>query len=156
MAELARAVALEPDSAMPHSAMDVARGVSRVLLAEGLSPIVEFSLPNNRRLDVAALGPDGTIAGIEIKISVADLRGDDKWPDYLSFCDLFYFAVPPQFPLNTLPSTTGLIVADRFGGQIIRESQRKMLHASRRRALTLRFAMIAAERLTRAFDPHCG
>jgi len=31
-----------------------------------------------------------------------------------------------------------------------------MLHASRRRALTLRFAMIAAERLTRAFDPHCG
>jgi len=151
MAELARAVALEPDSAM-----DVARGVSRVLLAEGLSPIVEFSLPNCRRLDVAALGADGTIAGIEIKISVADLRGDDKWPDYLSFCDLFYFAVPPQFPLNTLPSTTGLIVADRFGGQIIRESQRKMLHASRRRALTLRFAMIAAERLMRACDPYCG
>ena len=161
MAELARAVALEPDSAMLHSAMpnnaiDVARGVSRVLLAEGLSPIVEFSLPNNRRLDVAALGPDGTIAGIEIKISVADLRGDDKWPDYLSFCDLFFFAVPPEFPLNTLPSARGLIVADRFGGQIIRESQRKMLHASRRRALTLRFAMVAAERLMRAYDPHCG
>jgi hypothetical protein len=159
MAELARAVALEPDSAIPHSAMphsaiDVARGASRLLLAEGWSPIVEFSLPNNRRLDVAALGPDGTIAGIEIKISVADLRADDKWPDYLSFCDLFFFAVPPAFPQNTLPPTTGLIVADRFGGAIIRESQRKMLHASRRRALTLRFAMIAAERLARAFDPN--
>ena len=59
--------------------------------------------------------------------------------------------MPPEFPLHTLPSTTGLIVADRFGGAIIRESQRKMLHASRRQALTLRFAMIAAERLTRAF-----
>jgi hypothetical protein len=150
MAELARAVALEPPGAM-----DVARGVSRLLRSEGLSPIVEFSLPNNRRLDVAALAPDGTIAGVEIKISVADLRADDKWPDYLSFCDLFFFAVPPEFPLNALPSSTGLIVADRFGGAIIRESQRKMLHASRRRALTLRFAMIAAERLTRAFDPNC-
>jgi hypothetical protein len=160
MAELARAVALEPDSALPNSAMpnsavDVARGVSRLLLAEGLSPIVEFSLPNNRRLDVAALGPDGTIAGVEIKVSLADLRADDKWPEYLSFCDLFFFAVPPEFPQNTLPLTTGLIVADRFGGAIIRQSQRNMLHASRRRALTLRFAMIAAERLTRAFDPNC-
>ena len=151
MAELARAAALEP-----HSAMDIARGVSRLLMAEGLSPIVEFSLPNNRRLDVAALAADGTIAGVEIKISVADLRADDKWPDYLSFCDLFFFAVPPEFPLNTLPSSTGLIVADRFGGAIIRDSQRKMLHASRRRALTLRFAMIAAERLTRSFDPNCS
>src|SRR5260221_155636 len=117
MAELARAVALEP-----NSAMDVARGVSRLLFAEGLSSIVEFSLPNNRRLHVAALGPDGTIAGIEIKISVADLKADDKWPDYLAFCDLFYFAVPPEFPQNTLPSTTGLIVADRFGGTIIRSA----------------------------------
>jgi hypothetical protein len=149
MAELARAIALEP-----HSATDVARVVSRLLLAEGFSPIVEFSLPNNRRLDVAALGPDGTIAGIEIKVSLADLKADDKWPDYLSFCDLFFFAVPPEFPPGALPSTTGLIVADRFGGAIIRESQRKMLPASRRRALTLRFAMTAAERLTRAFDPH--
>ena len=156
MAELARAVALAPHSAMPHSALDIARGVSRLLMAEGLSPIMEFSLPNNRRLDVAALAPDGTITGVEIKISVADLRADDKWPDYLSFCDLFFFAVPPEFPQDMLPSTTGLIVADRFGGAIVRESQRKMLHASRRRALTLRFAMIAAERLTRAFDPHCG
>jgi hypothetical protein len=155
MAEFARAVALEPNSAMPNSAMDVARGVNRLLLAEGLSPIAEFSLPNNRRLDVAALGPDGTIAGVEIKISVADLKADDKWPDYLAFCDLFFFAVPPEFPLNALPSTTGLIVADRFGGAIIHDSQRRMLYASRRRALTLRFAMIAAERLTRAFDPHC-
>jgi hypothetical protein len=151
MAELARAVALEP-----NSAMDVARGVGRLRLAEGLSPIVEFSLPNNRQLDVAARGLGGTIARIEIKVSFADLRADDKWPDGLSFCDLFFFAVPPEFPPTALPSTTGLIVADRFGVAIIRQSQRKMLHASRRRALTLRFAMIAAERLTRAYAPNCS
>jgi hypothetical protein len=139
----------------PQTAIDVARGVNRLFLAEGLSPILEFSLPNNRRLDVAALGFDGTIIGVEIKVSLADLRADDKWPDYLCFCDLFFFAVPPEFPQHALPPATGLIVADRFGGSIIRESQRKPLHAARRRALTLRFAMIAAERLTRTLDPNC-
>jgi predicted Zn-dependent peptidase len=33
--------------------------------------------------------------------------------------------------------------------------QRRAMRALRRHALTLRFAMIAAERLTRAFDPQC-
>jgi hypothetical protein len=136
------------------TAMDVARGVNRLLLAEGLSPMREFALPNGRRLDVAAVGPDGVIAGVEIKVSLCDLRADEKWPDYLSFCDLFFFAVPPEFPLGAVPATTGLIVADRFGGAIIRESPRHPLHASRRRALTLRFAMTAAERLTRTLDPN--
>src|SRR5450631_2557458 len=43
----------------PASALaaEVARGVSRLLLTEGCSPILEFTLPNGRRLDVAALGP---------------------------------------------------------------------------------------------------
>jgi hypothetical protein len=137
----------------PLTAIDVARGCVRLLLAEELSPIVEFSLPNNRRMDIAALGPDGTIVGIEIKITVADLRADDKWPEYLPFCDLFYFAVPPEFPLAALPARTGLIVADRYGGAILKQSARARLHPSRRRALTLSFAQTAAERLARALDP---
>ena len=149
MAETARAL-----GPAPATAMDVARGASRLLMAEGLSPIVEFSLPNNRRMDVAAISPDGSIVGVEIKVSVADLKADDKWPDYLPFCDLFFFAVPPEFPQALLPAKTGLIVADRFGGSILRESQRMALHASRRRALTLRFAQTAAERLARHLDPH--
>jgi hypothetical protein len=146
----------EPARILPLAltAIDVARGVSRLLLAEGLSPICEFALPNARRLDVAALGPDGVIAGVEIKVSLCDLRADEKWPDYLSFCDVFFFAVPPDFPLTALPATTGVIVADRFGGAIVRESPRHPLHASRRRALTLRFAMTAAERLSRELDPN--
>ena len=138
-----------------HSAIDVARGVSRMLLAEGMSPIVEFSLPNGRRLDVAALGSDGTIVGVEIKVSLADLAADGKWPDYLPFCEVFYFAVPPDFPLATLPASTGLIVADRFGGAIVRDAARTPIHPSRRRALTLRFAQTAACRLARSLDPHC-
>jgi hypothetical protein len=137
----------------PMTAREVLRGVHRLLLAEGYSPIAEFSLSNGRRLDVAALGSDGTILGVEIKVSVADLHADDKWPDYLEFCDLFYFAVPPEFPREHLPVKTGLMVADRYGGEIVRRAPPAAIHASRRRAVTLRFAKLAAERLTRVLDP---
>lgn len=134
------------------TAADVARGVSRLLMQEGFSPILEFSLSNGRRLDVAALGPDGTIAGVEIKVALADLRTDLKWPDYLEFCELFYFAIPPDFPDEFVPPGTGLIVADRYGGAIVRPAPQSLLHASRRRAVTLRFAKVAAERLATALD----
>src|SRR5215472_7908751 len=132
---------------MPSTAADVARGVSRLLLQEGFSPILEFTLANGRRLDVAALGVDGTMLGVEIKVAINDLKGDLKWPDYLEFCELFYFAIPPDFPDEFVPASTGLIVADRFGGAIVRPSARSTLHASRRKAVTLSFAKCAAERL---------
>ena len=134
------------------TAADVARGVSRLLIQEGFSPILEFSLANGRRLDVAALGPDGTVAGVEIKVALADLKTDLKWPDYLEFCELFYFAIPPDFPDEFVPPGTGLIVADRYGGAIVRPATPAVLHASRRKAVTLRFAKVAAERLALALD----
>jgi hypothetical protein len=137
------------------AAADVARGVKRLLLARFYSPLTEFTLSNGRRLDVAAIGSDGAILGVEIKVSVADLRADDKWPNYLTHCDLFYFAVPPAFPQESLPDTTGLIVADRFGGEILREAKCYSVSPARRRALTLRFAQCAADRLTRTLDPNC-
>lgn len=129
------------------TAADVARGVSRLLLQEGYSPILEFTLANGRRLDVAALGPDGTLLGVEIKVALADLRGDSKWPEYLEYCEHFYFAIPPDFPDEHVPATTGLIVADRYGGAIVRAATPAMVHASRRKAVTLRFAKVAADRL---------
>jgi hypothetical protein len=136
-------------------AADVVRGSRRLLLNHGFSQLVELTLANGRRLDVAALGADGTIVGIEIKVSVADFKADEKWLEYLGYCDLFYFAVPPQFPHEILPAHTGLILADRYGGEIVRESPRENLHPSRRRAVTLRFAQIASMRLTRILDPNC-
>jgi hypothetical protein len=50
---------------------------------------------------------------------------------------------------------TGLIVAARFGGTILRQESRMRLHASRRRALALNFARTAAERLASARNPNC-
>ena len=136
--------------------MGVARGVSRLLIQEGYSPILEFTLANGRRLDVAALGGDGTMVGVEIKVALGDLKGDQKWPEYLEFCELFYFAIPPDFPDEYVPPGTGLIVADRYGGAIVRPSPRTVLHPSRRKAVTLSFARVAAERLNQVLEATNG
>ena len=132
---------------MTITAQDVARGVSRLLRQEGFHTILEFTLANGRRLDVAGLGANGTMLGVEIKVAVGDLKQDNKWPEYLEFCELFYFAIPPDFPDELVPAETGLIVADRYGGAIVRPSPIATLHASRRKAVTLSFARVAAERL---------
>jgi hypothetical protein len=134
------------------TAAEVARGVFRLLMQEGYSPILEFTLPNGRRLDVAALGPGGEMLGVEIKVALADLRGDGKWPDYLDYCDLFYFAIPPDFPPEHVPAETGLIIADRYGGAIVKPAQTQSLHASRRKAVTISFAKVAAERLAAVME----
>ena len=129
------------------TAADVARGVSRLLIQEGFSPILEFSLANGRRLDVAALGADGTVAGVEIKVAVADLKCDGKWPDYLEFCELFYFAIPPDFPDELVPREHG---TDR-GRSLWRRHRaaRAAVGPAREpaKAVTFRFANVAAERL---------
>jgi len=138
------------------TAGDVARGVSRLLIQEGFSPILEFTLANGRRLDVAALAGDGRILGVEIKVAIPDLKGDSKWPEYLDFCELFYFAIPPDFPDEFVPRDTGLIVADRYGGAIVRPSPAWQIHPSRRKALTLRFAKVAAERLAAVIELTSG
>ena len=58
------------------------------------STLAEFSLKNNSRADVGGLDGRGKFIIIEIKTSTVDFRADQKWPEYLDFCDVFYFAVP--------------------------------------------------------------
>ncbi|MEX0582958.1 MAG: MmcB family DNA repair protein, partial [Sneathiella sp.] len=76
-----------------------------------------------------------------------------KWIEYLEFCDEFYFAVDTEFPQSLLPDGHGLIVADNFGGAILRPSADFTLNAARRRNVTLRFARIAARRLLQTENP---
>jgi hypothetical protein len=129
------------------------RGVCRFLVNAGYAVLTEFSLANNRRADVIGLAGDGSFAIVEVKVSVADFRSDAKWPEYEDFCDRLYFAVPPEFPDELIPEATGLIVADAYGAEEIRPAPETGLHASRRKALTLRFARAAAERHQRLVDP---
>ncbi|HCR94963.1 MAG: hypothetical protein CMH91_07205 [Oceanicaulis sp.] len=126
------------------------RGAARLLMDLGITAIAEFTLPCGRRADLAGLGPKGEMVIVEVKSGVQDFRTDEKWPDYFAWCDRFYFAVSERFPSDILPEQTGLIIADGFGGAVVRESPVAKLAPARRKALTLKFARNAAERALRA------
>ncbi len=135
-----------PLSSRPETTGAVTRGAVRLLTALGYAPLLEAPLPNGRRADVMALGPKGDILIVEVKSGLEDYRADRKWADYAPFCDAFYFAVSPEFPRDLLPDGPGLIVADGFGGAILKDAPSAILAAARRRALTLSLARLAALR----------
>ncbi|MBU2581606.1 MAG: MmcB family DNA repair protein [Alphaproteobacteria bacterium] len=141
------------DGRQSEAANDIARGITRILRAYGLVALREVTLPNGRRADVLGLSDKGELWIMEIKSSVADFRADNKWRDYQEFCDRFFFAVAPDFPVEILPAETGLVLADRFGGEIGRRAEQVPLPAARRKALTLLFARTAAARLSYLHDP---
>ena len=131
-------------------APSILRGVQRLLAAHGLESIAEMALANGRRADVIGISPQGDIWIVEIKSSIADFRSDQKWPEYRDYCDRLYFAVEPGFPNEILPADAGLILADRYGGEIIRDAPEFRLAGARRKAVTLAFARAAAGRLREA------
>ena len=130
----------------PETTAAVTRGAARLLVALGYSPLLEVTLPNGRRADLMALGRKGEIFIVEVKSGIEDFRVDLKWPEYRPYCDAFAFAVAPEFPRDILPEEPGLIIADGFGGAVLREAEVVALSGARRKALTLAFARLAALR----------
>ncbi|ODA66325.1 hypothetical protein A7A08_02723 [Methyloligella halotolerans] len=145
-----------PDGRQSPAAAALQRGVCRTLRAYGHSVVTELTLSGGRRADVVGLSPSGDIWIVEIKSCLADYQADGKWEEYHDHCDRLYFAVAPDFPHEIIPDHAGLILADRFGAEIMREPGEIRLTASRRKAMTLCFARAAALRLQRAIDPFCG
>ncbi len=140
----------------PDLTRHVTRGVCRYLSELGYRVLTEFTLRNGRRADVIGLADDGRVVIVEVKTSVADLKADQKWPDYDDFCDQLFFAVPRDFALDLLPADCGILVADNWGADELRAAEVVPLHASRRRVLTLKFARKAAQRLYDLTDPRIG
>lgn len=134
-------------------AAGVQRGVCRLLKAHGFATLTELPLATGRRVDVMAINGKGAVWVVEIKSCLADLRADAKWPEYEGWCDRLYFAVPPDMPLALMPQSQGLIIADQWGAEIVKESPERSLAPARRRAVTLRFARTAALRLHGLHDP---
>ena len=139
-----------------RTAARLCRGARRLLWSQGYASITEFPLANGRRADIMAVAPGGEIAIVEVKSSIVDFRTDQKWPEYLPYCDAFYFAVGDDFPLPLIPESCGLIVADAFGAAILRASPVERVAAARRKSLLGAFGQIAASRLHRLEDPMLG
>ncbi len=141
------------DGRQSETAAAIQRGTGRMLRQAGFAWIAELPLVTGRRVDIIAVNKTGLISVIEIKSSVADFRADSKWHEYREFCDRLYFAVTPDLPQEILPEDTGLIVADAYGAEILKEAPEHKVSAARRKAVLLRFARAAALRLHDVHDP---
>lgn len=146
-------VALLADGRQSETALKVARGTRRLWRAIGCSTVTELVLLDGRRADIVAIGPDGSIHIVEIKSSLADFRSDGKWRDYRNHCDRLYFAIPEHLDQEIMPDDAGLIVADAYGAAIVWEAPEHKMSAATRRAVLLRFAHAAADRLHLLGDP---
>ena len=145
--------ALPVDGRQSETALMIARGVPRLLRVRGFSSLTELPLAGGRWADIAAVNGDGEVLIVEVKSSPADFRADRKWRDYAASCDRLYFAVSEGTPASLMPLEAGLIVADPYGAEIVREAELQRMAPASRRTLLLRFAQAAADRLHRLADP---
>ena len=144
---------LKPDGRQSETALMIQRGVARLMRASGVAVLSEFTLASGRRADIIGIGGSGEIWIIEIKSSPEDFRADFKWPEYRDYCDRMFFAISTAMDPEMMPSDAGLIVADGWGAEILRQPEALGLHATRRKAVTLAFARAAALRLHGLYDP---
>ena len=151
-----------PTALATPKASDVARGIARLFARNGIWCLSEVALKNGRRADLMGIDAKGLIVIVEIKVARGDLLGDTKWPDYLDFCDRFYWGVSPDLdraPLDSeayRPEDTGVIVADGYDAEIVRQASLTRLAAARRKAQVERLARLAMRRHTALLDPQCA
>ena len=144
------------DGRQSEAALAIQRGMVRALAQQNIACLPEVPLPNHRRADLMAVTEKGEIWIVEIKSGVADFQADQKWPDYLPYCDRFYFAVAPDFPTDMLPETCGYWLADAYGAEVLREAGVQKLAAARRHVMLRRMARIGGYRWARLADPKLG
>lgn len=144
------------DGRQSPAAAAIQRGVGRMLRGLGFACVTELTLATGRRADVVGLGPRGAVWIVEIKSSVEDFRLDRKWPDYRLSCDRLFFATSAHVPPEIFPEDAGLIRADAYGAELVREAPEHRLAGATRKAMLLRFAQAAATRLQGLVDPDSG
>ncbi|MBO0903707.1 MmcB family DNA repair protein [Jiella sonneratiae] len=138
------------DGRQSERAMMVRRGVQRLMQARQVALLPEMPLDSGRRADLVCLSDKGEIAIVEIKTSIQDFRVDQKWPIYRLHCDRLYFATHPGVPTEIFPEDYGLILSDGYEAEILREAPLERLAPATRKAMTLRFARLSANRLLQA------
>jgi hypothetical protein len=162
---IARAGDTASHTILPYAA-DTARGIRRLFARNDIWCIEEMPLKSAksaaRRADMMGIDARGQVIIVEIKVARGDLMGDAKWPDYLDFCDRFYWGIPPgldRAPLDGeafLPERCGVIVADGYDAEIVRRAPLEPLASARRKSMVERLARAAMRRNTALGDPLCA
>jgi hypothetical protein len=152
MADSPLLAAVPPTPPSERRAAAVARGICRLFARNDIWALAEMPLRNGRRADLMGVDAKGQIIIVEIKTARSDLLGDGKWPDYLDFCDRFYWGLPPELDRTCLegadfrPDCCGVIVADGYDAEIVRPAPTHPLAAARRRVEVERLARTALRR----------
>jgi hypothetical protein len=153
---------LAPADSPLLAAGDVARGIGRLFARNDIWCLAEVPLKNGRRADLMGIDAKGLIVIVEIKVARGDLIGDAKWPDYLDFCDRFYWGLPPALDRGLLeaeiyrPATCGVIVADGYDAEILRPAALEPLAPARRKVQIEHLARAAMRRHMALLDPLCA
>ena len=141
------------DLSAPDRTAAVTRAAMRHCARLGWAPVAEVPIPCGRRLDVMAITAEGCLHAVEVKSCARDFLSDNKWPDYLAWCDRLFFAVDLDFPQALIPDEVGLMVTDGYETITVRDAPHRPLAPARRKSLTHRTAVIAAGRLAALCDP---
>ena len=131
----------------------ISRGVMRHFAQIGLSSLSEFSPIRGLRVYIVALGPSDETWIVECKSGRNDFKSDNKWHNYLDWCDRYFWAVDAEFPIDILPYDTGLIIADPYDASILREAPLNKVSAARRKKLIKSIAKSACNRVLVHTDP---
>ena len=123
----------------PEITAQLARGVTRMLWDHGLASVLEVPLANGRRADVMALTANGEIWIVETKSCLEDFAVDSKWPDYLDFCDRFFFGVTEEFPRELIPEDVALELQELDGWPMLPVLRLPVCVSTRVNSLTLIF-----------------
>ena len=90
-----------------------------------------------RRMDLLCLHPKQEIVGVEIKQSIQDFRNDNKYTDYLPYCNKMYFAFPEdlwtkyeQEIRSTLNKDIGVLVLSAKSGLVYIDRKAKVREIS--------------------------
>ena len=119
----------------------------------GMHSLSEFSPARGLRVDIITLGMSDEIWIVECKSGQSDFKSDKKWQNYLDWCDRYFWAVDRKFPIDILPSDTGVIIADAYDASILREAPLKKLSVARRKKIIKSIAKSACNRLLTHTDP---
>jgi hypothetical protein len=115
-----------PTLALPDRTLAVRRAAGLLCARLAWAAVREITLPNGRRADLLAL------VCIEVKSCPRDFLTDAKWPDYRDFCDMLFFAVDADFPLDLLPDNVGIIATSGLEADILRDAPSRSLAPARR------------------------
>ena len=112
----------------PDITRAVCRGAGRHLRARGYAIVKEMTFANGRRGDIVALSPSGETAGGRGQIGLEDYRIDGEMAGLSRLLRRFPVRRRAGIPdARCLPEDVGLIVADAYGGEWLRDPPRHPL-----------------------------